>query len=136
MPFMNQRKPEWLERTIAGLCYLSSGLIGLLYIIISGTRNQSEFFRFHFLQSILLCVFGFLLNFTFGIMLKILGGIAGLCGGAQMAGVVFGYVQMGVTLVLDAGFLLLIYGLVFALMGKFAEIPIVSRMVRRNMGSF
>ena len=49
MPWINQKNPQMVERAVAGLCYLSGGLIGLLYIVISRSKSQSMFFRFHFL---------------------------------------------------------------------------------------
>lgn len=136
MPWINQRKPETVERVIAGLCYLSGGLIGLLYIILTGSRGQSNFFRFHFLQAILLAILGFLFNWCFSIMSNILGGMAGLFGGGQTAAMAFMYIGMGVGIIMKAAFLLLLYGLICAFLGKYAEIPVVSNIVRRNMGSF
>ncbi len=60
----NQRGPDMVERVISGLCYLSFGLIGLLYIIVSGKSANSEFFRFHFMQAIVLGILGVLLGWT------------------------------------------------------------------------
>jgi uncharacterized membrane protein len=132
MPSFNPKNPVAVERTIAGLCYLSGGLIGLLYIIITRSQSQSMFFRFHFLQSMILVAIGILLNLAVGVTQNILGGMLGLLN-VGSPGVVLSYVAMGVGLIMNAGFLLMLYGMIMAFLGKFAEIPVISPLVRQNM---
>ena len=120
---------------ISGLCYLSVGLIGLLYIIVSGKSSQSPFFRFHFLQSIILGVFGCLLNWTASAFVSILAGMLGLFGEAG-SGPAY-WLTSGIQFLLHniylAGLLLLGYGAIWALLGKYAEIPFVSNIVRQQI---
>ncbi|RTL46102.1 MAG: hypothetical protein EKK48_01830 [Candidatus Melainabacteria bacterium] len=132
MPSFSQKNPVAVERTVAGLCYLSGGLIGLLYIIISRSRSQSMFFRFHFLQSMILVALGILINLTVGIMQNIVGGMLGLLN-LGSPGVVLSYITLGIQLIVNAGFLLMIYGMIMAFLGKYAEIPVISPLVRQNM---
>lgn len=132
MPSFSPKNPVAVERTVAGLCYLSGGLIGLLYIIISRSRSQSMFFRFHFLQSMILVALGILINLTVGIMQNIVGGMLGLLN-LGSPGVVLSYIALGIQLIVNAGFLLMIYGMIMAFLGKYAEIPVISPLVRQNM---
>jgi uncharacterized membrane protein len=132
MPWTNQKKNDAVERAVAGLCYLSMGLTGLLYIIITGKRDQSHFFRFHFLQSILLCVFGFFLSFTGSILQNILGGMLGLVNG-EMAAVVRNGIGTVELILMGISYLLCLYGLIFAFLGKYAEIPVVSKVVKQQL---
>ncbi len=132
MPLFNQKNPLVVERTIAGLCYVSGGLIGLLYIIISRSKSQSMFFRFHFIQSMILVVIGVLLNLTTQITQNILGGMLGLLN-LGSPGVVMGYIGLGIQFIMNGGLLLMLYGMIMAFLGKYAEIPIISPLVRQNM---
>src|ERR1700730_4152645 len=104
MPF-KPKNPETIERAIAGLCYLSGGLIGLLYIIISRSKSQSMFFRFHFLQSMILVVLGFLLGWTEGIMMQILGGLAQAFNATQAVGQGLEIFAFVVEWIMKGGFL-------------------------------
>lgn len=132
MPVFNPKNPLAVERTVAGLCYVSGGLIGLLYIIISRSQSQSMFFRFHFLQSMILVALGILLSLTSQITENILGGMLGLMN-LGSPGVVMGYIGMGIQLIMNGGLLLMLYGMIMAFLGKFAEIPLISPLVRQNM---
>ena len=135
MPWMNDQGASTLERVIGGICYLTFGLIGLLFIIISGQRGQSSFFRFHFLQSIVLGIIFMLLQWCSGILVQILialmNMVAPLLGGA--AGTVSLYLFQGVDIFMKAYLLLFVYGMIWAFMGKLAEIPFISDIIRRQM---
>ena len=135
MPRSNEYGPTVLERVVAGICYLTMGLAGLLFIIISGQRVQSDFFRFHFMQSIIIGIIGLILSWCSGILYQILGGLLGMLapalGGA--APQVSYWLGQSITIILNAFYLLLVYGMVWAFLGKFAEVPFISDVVRRQM---
>jgi uncharacterized membrane protein len=125
--------PSWKERVIAGICYLTMGLAGLLYIILSGKSNQSTFFRFHFLQAIILGILLFLLGGTEGALSAVLGGIFGLINNGQIASAILfpiGLLFKGVNIVI---ILALAYGSIWAFLGKLAEVPLISKIVRQQM---
>lgn len=131
-PRKSSNRPDGVERLISGFCYLSMGLVGLLYIVISGKKEPSDFFRFHFIQSIILGGLFFLCGFTGSIFANILGGVFGLIHLTFADTILFWVGQFWYY----AGCLfciLLVYGGLFALFGKHAEVPIVSRLVRTNM---
>ncbi|HIA53255.1 MAG TPA: hypothetical protein EYN91_14395 [Candidatus Melainabacteria bacterium] len=122
---------DGLERIMAGLCYLTLGLAGLIYTIIQGRYARTTFFRFHFLQSILLAIMGILINMTAGIFANVVGGMLQLIPGASVE--MIAWLPTAIGWVVQIGYLLLLYGLVFSLMGKEAEIPIVSKIVRQQL---
>jgi uncharacterized membrane protein len=131
-------KPEFVERIVAACCYLSCGLIGLIYILAAGRDANSSFFRFHFLQSIVIGVFTYLLSWVEAIIKDILGGIAGLifnifAPAAGMIGIINSGVELFAFLISKLAYLLLLYGFVFALLGKYANIPLLSRLVYRQL---
>ncbi|HEY9869545.1 MAG TPA: hypothetical protein V6D08_10305 [Candidatus Obscuribacterales bacterium] len=135
MPWIIDKNPTALERVIAGVCYLTAGLAGLLYIIISGRSGQSSFFRFHFLQSIILYIIGLLLSWASGILLTLVGGMLGMIDNMSPGlGVQIGsFLGVSIDIGLKVGFLLLLYGMIFAFLGKYAEIPFISNLVRQQM---
>lgn len=122
---------DGFERIMAGLNYLTLGLSGLIYTIIQGRYARTTFFRFHFLQAILLGIFGLLINMTSSIFVNVVGGLLGLIpgGGEQL----IMWLPTAIGWIVQIGSLLLLYGLVLALMGKEAEIPIVSKIVRQQL---
>jgi uncharacterized membrane protein len=61
-PYFNNPTDQRM-RIMSALCYMSSGIIGLLYILLNGRNNESTFFRFHFIQAILLGIFTMLISF-------------------------------------------------------------------------
>jgi len=134
MPWHNlsNSQPDVKERIIAGLCYVTFGLVGLLYIIISGRSGQSSFFRFHFLQSIILGILGVLCNWTSSIFIGLLTGILSMFG-AAFAQQAVGVVDFTLVVVIRAAYLLLGYGMLWAFLGKYAEIPFISNLVRQQM---
>ena len=135
MPWINQNEPTKWERLLGGLCYLTFGLVGLLYIIISGRNGQSQFFRFHFLQSIILGIVGLLLSWCSSIFVMIITSMLGLVDGVSHGlGSQLGYwIGLAVVVIVRAAYLLLLYAMIWAFLGKYAEIPFISDVVRKQM---
>ncbi len=139
MPYLvKNQQPELLDKVISAACYPSCGLIGLLYLLLFKKNAQTApFFYFHFLQSILLAVFMFLLNWTGSTLQAILTGMLSLIFALlpmkEMVVMVTGTAIEWLLLLIDACIYgLMIYGAIFALLGKYAEMPVVSALVRRN----
>jgi uncharacterized membrane protein len=140
MPFRLNSSPGALERAISALCYLTGGIAGIIYIIISRASYQSDFFRFHFLQSIVLAILSLLLNWAFSALGMMLGPLmptlvetlSHMFSGATAAGIGEGLMLL-VNSLITAWSLLAVYGLVCAALGKFAEIPFISNVVRQQM---
>lgn len=139
MPWTNLNQPTTLEKVVGGLCYLTFGLAGLLYIILGGKRDQSDFFRFHFLQSIMLGIIGLILGWTSSIFVALVNGILTTLANfipsisQQLVVQVGTGVSLGLGYIMNAGLLLLLYGMIFSFLGKYAEIPLISNIVRQQM---
>jgi uncharacterized membrane protein len=107
------------------------GFAALLYILLSKNGNQSQFFRFHMYQSVFLCIVSILAGWAAGPLLNIVLQLVSLVsqpaalGMASVIGVVAHVIQLAFGL-------LLLYGAIFAFLGKFAEVPYVSNLIRRN----
>jgi uncharacterized membrane protein len=132
-PINTSQQPALLERVMAALCYLSMGFVGLLYLILAGRNQPSSWFRFHFLQSILLGILSFLIGWTGSMLATLVGGIVGTLHAGFVGDQVLIVTINTVKLFSQLMFLLMAYGLVFALLGKEANIPLISNLVRDNL---
>lgn len=135
MPWVNQDGPSKLERLIGGLSYLTFGLAGLLYVIVAGRRGQSTFFRFHFLQSIVIGIVWAIMTWASGILVMLLSGILGLLDGFSPGLGTSAALWTGwtVSIVVKAAYLLIVYAMIWAFLGKYAEVPFISGIVRQQM---
>jgi uncharacterized membrane protein len=135
MPWRVQNSPSNLEKIIAGICYFTAGIAGIIYIVLSRSSSQSNFFRFHFLQSIILCIIALLLNMGTDVFVSLAGALLGIVDNfiphAYGAGIQF--VSLGIKIISFAFLLLMTYGAVFAFLGKYAEIPLISNIARQQM---
>jgi hypothetical protein len=127
------------EKAAAAASYLPcmiGFLIGIVYILAKGPGCDRSFFRFHFYQAIFLSVLMFLIQALGSGMSGVIIGTMRLFEGLIGTGTV-GFLSENmnlVTMVLMAPFVLLVpYGMIFSLMGKYADIPWVSRVIRSNM---
>ncbi|MGH9549481.1 MAG: hypothetical protein ACRD3W_08900 [Terriglobales bacterium] len=140
MPVYPYKRPSSLqtpspvkERVFAGLSYLSMGMIGLIYYLFSGHNNHSTFFRFHFYQSILAGLFILLFNWALGAFNQVIGGITSMIPGAPQGMIDMFFHFLGyVPIIL---YLALLYGAVFAFMGKLGDIPGIAKLARMQMRS-
>lgn len=135
MPWRSQDNATALERVVAVLCYLTSGLAGIVYIILSRSSSQSNFFRFHFLQSIIIGIMAILLQWTAGALGMVTLPLFNMLDSAMpgTGGQIANGVGFLLAAILRAFMLLPVYGLLFAAFGKFAEIPFISNVVRQQM---
>ncbi|MBX9686314.1 MAG: hypothetical protein K2X27_06400 [Candidatus Obscuribacterales bacterium] len=140
MGWNRSEKPSVAERAVSALCYLTGGIIGIIYIIVSRSHYQSDFFRFHFLQSIVIVILTMLIQWARGAMGLVLGPllpgmIEALSTVLPAAAVGTGITVLGVLInaIFTAFNLLAIYGLIWAALGKYAEIPFLSNVVRQQM---
>ncbi len=125
--------PPTKERIVAFACYLSFGMIGLLYLLLTGqSGRQSPFLQFNFLQSILLGFVGFLLQFASSTIAQLLGGFIGLFSPGA-AGLLVSPIALLQQLLSIAYLILVFYGAALAIAGKQPEVPLVSKLVRQQM---
>lgn len=130
----NRNSPSLTERVVCILCYITSGIAGIIYIIITRSQSQSEFFRFHFLQSIVLGIISLLLSWALQAAAVALGPIiSALLEALSGAGIVIGTVTQVLSLFMGIFMLLPLYGAIMAGLGKYAQIPLISDVVRNQM---
>jgi uncharacterized membrane protein len=132
MPWRLQSEPTTAERICGGLSYLTFGIAGLLYMILSKSGSQSQLFRFHFFQSVLMSILGMLIGWAAEPLLQIVMSIMGAVAPSVVSG--FASSVGFIAIILTNTFrLALLYGAVWAFLGKFAEVPFISDIVRQNM---
>jgi uncharacterized membrane protein len=135
MPSYFNAAPQRTEKLIAAASYLTWGMAGLIYMLVSGRRSQSQFFRFHFLQAILLSIFTMLLGWALSAFGSTVGGLFGLMPGSAPAQHGLG---MGISVTSDlihlVTLIIQVLGIIQSLRGKFLEVPLLSRLVHSNMG--
>jgi uncharacterized membrane protein len=134
MPWRLANKPSVLERVISGVCYLTGGIAGILYIIIARPA-QTQFFRYNFLQSIILTIIFFLLSWCNNIAAYFIqGAVQAAMGGnleKSMPTVEMIFTCVNVVMMLLG--LLPIYGMIAAFLGKMPPIPLISKVVRQQL---
>ncbi len=123
------------DRLISGFTYLTFGLVGFIWLIISHLRQErpSPFNRFNIFQSIFIAIILYLLGLVFNIILgiveimPIIGPIT-----VNIAYYLTDYPMiLGYSVVNFAKIALILYLAVFAFMGRQGEVPWVSDTVRR-----
>lgn len=129
-------EPLPLEKIIAALSYLTSGLIGFIWLILGAVLKLGirPFLLYHIYQSIFLSVLFFIVQLGLKIILDILSAIP-LIG--QLVSTltflfttsIFGGFSI-ITLVLLS---IVIYLTITSLMGKYSYLPWVSNIIRANL---
>jgi len=135
MPLNFNKSSDTQIRIVSALSYMSYGIIGLLYVLFNGKDNKSQFFQFHFIQAILIGVICMLVGWAGSGLGNFIGGTFGLFGGGvATAG---SYISMGIGLIMQLVFVVLmignVYGVIQSLRGKYADMPLVSKIVRSNL---
>ena len=133
MPWLTKHSPVLLERIVSGLSYLTFGIAGILYSIFKPAEARSLFFRFHFIQSIMLCIISYLLTWCLGFLVESIGGFFQtfhFTQGLDSTMLVLGFIATGINIL---GKALIGYGTILAFFGKYAEIPMLSSMARKQM---
>jgi len=123
------------DRVVSGLSFLSYGLIGFIWIIVSHIRGKSlsSFARFHIFQSIMFFIGVYVITLILNIFLGFVQIMPFI--GSIVANIV--YYTSEYPLVLDlplTTFLVqavAVYMAVFSFLGKYAELPKLSDYVRQ-----
>ena len=125
------------ERLIAAFSYLTAGMVGLVWIVLShiNGRTLKPFIRYHATQSVFLSVLYMAAKLALGIILAILNIIPVI---GAIVSVIVAYVQVYPLIfgfsIIDFGILLaVIYLVVTSMQGKFTEIPWISDNVKRML---
>jgi uncharacterized membrane protein len=133
MPWRLQSEPTVAEKVSGGLSYFTFGVAGLIYQLFFCKGEQpSQQFRFHFFQAVILSILAMLVQMAVGPLLDIVMQIVSAVAPAALPPLVGGIAITGL-IISKAFYLLLIYGAVLAFLGKFAEVPLISNIVRQNL---
>ena len=135
MPAKFQRNSETTMRVISAVCYLTGGIAGLIYAILNGRSSKDGYFRFHFIQALLISMLYMFFSWCEGAIGNILGGVLSAFGsaGADAGGSVGYGLSLLMTLVRWIYMLAMLLGVIQSLRGKYLEIPGISAMVRSNI---
>lgn len=134
MVWIRNDEPEMLEKVVAAATYLPCWIgfgIGILFILFNGKGSNNRFFRFNFYQGALLGLLGSVIIMAMGYLVGLVQGLLGMAGLSMAeAGEAAGLVIQSFAIAFQ---LLALYGLAFSLMGKFAEIPFISDVIRQHI---
>ena len=133
---MTTQLPDIKEKIGAAITYLTLGIWGLIWLLISNRNyfDQKDFIRFHCYQSIFVGLIYMFIPQGFAILFSLIVQIIGLIPGTLFVTdgihVVHGILQS----VFHYGLLaLIIYCVIFSLLGKYTNIPYVSQLVNRML---
>lgn len=123
------------ERLIAAFSYLTAGMVGLVWIVLSHINGKTlkPFIRYHATQSVFLSVLYLIAKIALGLILSVLS-IIPIIG--ALVSIIVAYIQvypliLGFSILDFAILLAVIYLVVTSMQGKFTEIPWVSDNVKR-----
>lgn len=123
------------DKIVSGLTYLTSGLVGFVWLIVSHIRRQplSSFTRFHIFQSIFIFIILYLMGLVFNILLAFVQIMPFI--GPLTVNIVY-YLKdfpliLGFSLVNFSIIALSLYLSVCGFTGKEGEVPWVSDTIRR-----
>jgi uncharacterized membrane protein len=128
--------PDIKEKIGAGIAYLTLGIWGLIWLLISRRNyfDQKDFIRFHCYQSILLgLLYMFIpqgISILFSLIIQIIGLVPGTLFITNPIHVMHGLIQ---GLIHYGGLVLIIYCVIFSLFGRYTNIPFISQIINRML---
>lgn len=136
MNSMSSQIPDIKERIGAMVAYLTLGIWGLIWLILSRRTyyDQKDFVRFHCFQSIFIGILYMFIPQGIAILFSLITQILALIPGTDFFvnsfHVVHGILQSTIHY---GGLILIIYCVVFSLYGKFTNIPWISQLINRML---
>lgn len=130
-----QKNSETIMRLMSALSYLTGGIAGLIYAILNGRSSKDDFFRYHFIQALLITMIFMFLCWCERGLGNVFAGLLGIFGatGAGISGMLgagLSFVIFGCQIVY---LLSVVAGVVQSARGKYLDIPGISKLVRSNM---
>lgn len=133
---MSTQVPEIKEKIGAALTYLTLGIWGLIWLLISRTPAyfQKDFVKFHCYQSIFIGILYMFIPSGLSILFSLIFQIAGFIPNSIIVvsnlGIVYGFIQKAVSFI---GLMLILACAIVSLMGKYTNIPYISQMINRML---
>lgn len=124
------------EKFGAALAYLTLGIWGLIWLLISRTPAyfQKDFIRFHCLQSIMIGIFYMFLPQGISIFFTLISQILSIIPGIMIVTDAIHFVHTVLQQIVHyGGLVLILYCVIFSLYGRYTNIPWVSQMVNKMM---
>ena len=133
---MSTQTPDKKEKIGTVLCYLTFGIWGVIWLLISRIPSyyQKDFIRFHCFQSILIGMFYMFIPQGISILFSLLSQIVSFIPNTQI--IIDGLSNLNYLLqklIEWGGIFLITYCVVFCCLGKFTNIPWISRLVNRML---
>ena len=132
---MYNEHPTLLEKVISALTYLSAGFVGFVWIIIMAVRRTypSKFVMFHIMQSIFLSLGYVIINYVFWHVVNLISYIPFINRIVRQLVYIFNQPYVfGYSFMQCIIYGTLMYLVVFAFMGLYAYIPVVSDIIKSN----
>lgn len=133
---MPSQIPEIKEKIGAMVAYLTLGIWGLIWLILSRRTyyDQKDFVRFHCFQSIFIGILYMFIPQGIAILFSLITQILALIPGTDFIvngfHVIHGILQ---SIIHYGGLVLILYCVVFSLYGKFTNIPWISQLINRML---
>lgn len=128
------------EKIIAALTYITSGFVGILWLILGAITKQKlkPFLKFHIYQSIFLYLLFFIVSNILGAILNLLSFIPILSGIIGLLNFIFQinlihFAGLHLSLINIIFLTILIYLTLSALFGKYSYVPWVSNIIKANI---
>lgn len=127
--------PAFIERIIGALTYMNC-LVGLVWLIIAALmkKNIRPFLQYHIYQSLFLAILLFIVSAGLGIVMKVINfipfvnKIVSLITFYLNTPLFFGYSVVGFLI-----YIVIIYLMIGALMGRYSYFPWVSDIIKGNV---
>ena len=133
---MYHEKPFMIERIIAGLSYLTMGLVGFIWLIIGLIRRAglTKFLQYHIFQSIFISMGYVLLCLIFGFLLNLLSMIPFINILAAQIAMFFNMpLFFGYSIIQTIIYILLFYLAITSFLGLYSRIPFISDIIDQNV---
>lgn len=132
---MNNTMPKISERILAALTYLSGGMIGIIWLIVTSIRGNlpSRFGLYHIMQAIFISLCYVIINWIFWTIMDLLSYIPFL--NRLLRQIIFLFNSpflMGYSIMQCLIYGTLIYLVVFAAMGLYAYVPFFSDVIKSH----
>ena len=127
--------PDIKEKTGATFAYLTLGIWGFIWLLISRKHyyDQKDFVRFHCFQSIFIGILYMFIPQGIGILFARIMQILGLFHLYFMVDILNSTLNILQYFTHIASLLLIIYCVIFCIYGKYTNIPWISQMVNRML---
>ena len=133
---LHSQMPSWKEKAGAAIAYLTLGIWGLVWLLLSGRSyfDQKDFVRFHCYQSLFLgMLYIFIphgLSIFFSLIIQIITLIPGTSFVASSLHSFHSILQMVIHY---GGLGLIIYCAILSLFGKYTNVPWISQIINRML---